>query len=189
MKKVFIILFSLCSFFLQGQELIPNIQKNTSFNLNYGFNVNFSTLLESRSIGGEWGMVVDHQFPNKRYGISAGIIYSLVHVGFQNEFTSPSEALEFGILESAFGLFYAPFKEITGIRFKLGYTQALVVRKNYYINNYNIPILTFGCEYAIPTKTNLALTFGWNNKFYTIDKLNFGYNLTNVIYCKVGLKN
>lgn len=190
MKKLFIFIFLFPSFLLLSQESTLDNRSLTSINLKYAPNVTFSPKISSRSIGGEWGFRVDHQFRNINLGFSAGIQYSLINIGLENEFTIPREAIEFGILESAFDIFFIPFSDVNGFRIKIGYAHGLIVKnEEYSLQSYNLHIPSFGLEYAFQTKSNLALAAGWNNKFFSLDENIFGANLTTVLYCKIGIKN
>ncbi len=187
MKYIFLVLLFFFTFSLVSQETTSS---STSLSLSYAVNLTTSPLLSSYSIGGDWGLVLDHQFVDSRFGLTTGIYYSLVHVGFENEFTPPDEALEFGFLQSAFGLFFAPLSNTNTLRARLSYLHGLVIESDDVIlSNFNIPQVAAGIEYRVPTKSNLALSLGWQLTVYSIAKERLGRQWTNALVFKLGLGN
>ncbi len=185
MRIFFILCLGLGALSLTAQD---ETSASTSIALAYGINVTSSPLLSSQSIGGDWGLVLDHQLANSRFGLTTGIYYSLVHVGFQDEFTPPSEALEFGFLLSAFGVTYSPLPRSRSLRLRLSYIHGLIRESdNFGLSNFNIPIIAGGIEYQIPTSSKLHLAVGWQLNVYAIDRDNFGRQWTNALHFKVGM--
>lgn len=190
MKNTIFLILLLFPLLSIAQEETYSNKGNTSFSLNYGINITNSSQLLSQSIGGDWGFVVDHIFGDSRFGVSAGINYSLINIGPVEGITNPRDAIEFGFLESDFGFIFLPFYDIRPLRLRVGYTHALIVRhENIGLDRFNIPVLTAGVEYAFSLESSLALAIGFRTKLFVIDQTEIGRNLTNSLYFKIGLKN
>ena len=187
MKQFLVFVFLILSVTLFSQE---KTEANTSFSLRYSINLTHSPKLSSQAIGGDWGFIVDHNFRNRRLGISAGINYSLIHLGFENEFTAPSVAQQFGFLESDFGVFYTPLPNSTALRLKASYIHGLLIENdNSFLDEYNFTKLALGAEYVIPTVSSLALSIGWRIKIFRLDRARIGTQYTQQLFFKVGLSN
>ena len=185
MKYIFLVPLFFLTLSLVSQETTTS---NTSLSLSYAVNLTSSPMLSSHSIGGDWGLVLDHQLVDSRFGLTAGIYYSLVHVGFEDEFTPPDEALEFGFLQSAFGVTYSLLPRSRALRLRLSYIHGLIRESdNFGLSNFNIPIVAGGVEYQIPTHSKLLLAVGWQLNVYAIDRDNLGRQWTNALYFKVGM--
>ncbi len=187
MQQVYVFIFLFFSISLFSQE---ERKSNTSFSLRYSVNLTHSPQLSSQSIGGDWGFIIDHKLAKTRLGISAGINYSLIHVGFENDFTPPSVARQFGFLESDFGIFYTPLPKNNALRLKVSYIHGLLIEDdNFFLEEYNFSKIAIGAEYVIPTASSLALSIGWKIKIFSIDRVRLGTHYTQQLFFKIGLLN
>lgn len=160
----------------------------TTISLQYAINDTYNPEYSSHSIGGNWGLIVDHHFSGTSMGFTAGIHYALIHSSFDKGFTSPSEALEFGLLESSFGVWHYPLQQTDAFKINASFIHGLVLKDDTFRNKYNIPTFAIGAEYIPPIQSSLALAIGWRLKYFSIDDFDFHNLLTNVIYFKIGLK-
>jgi len=191
MKYLLVIMFFACQ--LNAQDnLDSHSVKNTSLNLVLGPNVTYSSEPKSFSIGGHWGISLDHRFQDQPYGLSVGIHYNLIHIGDNGErFTPAAQATEFDILETSLSGFLIPFEELENFRIRLGISQGLIVGLNTFGLpglNYNVLMGRFGMSYNIPTNSNLAAAVAWDYKYYKIYSDLYGFHITSVISLRLGIK-
>ena len=171
---------------LQAQEVETTYP--TTISLQYAVNDTYNPRYSSHSIGGNWGLVVDHHFEGTSMGLTAGIQYALIHSSFDRGITSPSEAIEFGLLESSFGVWHYPLPQTEAFKINASFIHGLVIKEDTSRNRYNIPTFAIGAEYVLPLDTSLALAAGWRLKYFGLDDFDFSSLLTNVLYFKVGIK-
>jgi len=183
------ILLSLSASILFAQIEETTQDNQTSFALKFGPNLTYSTIEKSLSIGGLWGAEVDHFFINQRRGLSFGLYYSVIHVGRRDDFTVPSEAREYRVLETAFAFNSQPFKRSSNFRLKIGVMHGLILEDSGPNDGYNLFEILYGFEYIIPTDTSLHASIGMDYRTYILAKDRFGLNITNVLFFKAGMKN
>ena len=180
-------LLSISATHLQAQE--KETTYPTTISLQYAVNDTYNPEYSSHSIGGNWGLIVDHHFKGTSMGITAGIHYALIHTSFDRGFTSPSEAVEFSLLESSFGVWHYPLRQSNAFKINASFIHGLVLKDDAFVNKYNIPTFAIGAEYVLPIESSLALAAGWRLKYFSIDDFDFSTLLTNVLYFKIGLKS
>lgn len=187
------IVFLFLSLVMQGQSSNPEQTSQTSIGLTFGPNITLSTLQKNFSVGGDWGVHMDHLFADSRFGFSTAINYKLLHVGNSPDpIVAPGSAIEFDLLETGVFLIYRPFEEFQNLRLRPGVVHALILgfnRGNFPGLDYNIMMVNFGIEYGIPTDTNLSVLVTWDYRYFSIYKDQFGNHLTSMLNFKFGLKS
>lgn len=185
------LLVNLLSTLLFSQEhTIKETNSYTTFGLKYGTNLTTSAGLNSQAIGGEWGMEVNHIF-SRRLGAFAGINYLLVHVGDENDYTSPRDARRAKMLETPFGVNIKPFNKYGGLnlRLALSYGQILNTDRIHVGDaSFNRLILNIGGEYEWRTPASLSLRTGIKYRTFKLGDEAVGRLSTVSLYCTVGLR-
>lgn len=182
---------NLLSTLLFSQEhTIKETNSYTTVGLKYGANLTASTGLNSQAIGGVWGMEVNHMF-SRRLGAFAGVNYLLVHVGDENDFTSPRDARRAKMLETPFGVNIKPFNKTGGLnlRLALSYGQILNTDRIHVGDaSFNRMILNTGVEYEWLTPASLSLRTGIKYRTFRLGDEELGRLSTVSVYCSVGLR-
>ncbi len=189
-QRITIKILVLAFVMFMGDSLLSQKLENkpTSISLRYGSNLTFSTDPIGSSVGGLWGLEVDHYQTHNTFGFTTGISYSLINVGFE-PFTPPSEADGYKLLDTSLGILYAPFNGMQSFRIRLGYAHSFIVDSSAFINDYNRGKAIIGFEHIFETLTNFHASFGVETLIYKLNEERHGQNITGQIFLKFGLKS
>ncbi len=156
---------------------------STSIGLQYGVGLDLNQEFQGSSIGGSYGIVLDH-FVKSNIGVTVATVVQALNTPNGDTFSAASNADNWTLLKTRAMAMYAPAKEIPNFRIMLGGSHGLILKEAGFLPGlqYNTFWFESGLAYDIRMKRGLKTTIGILNSLGNIYDERYGYMLSTQLF-------